>query len=101
MNRFARKIFGAVLVLGAVAANARVEAACSCQCVDGANRPVCTSPLDINVQICPTGTCKPTTGVPHPSVSHPSLDPVGASSCQQQQVLNTRTQQYEQQRLCR
>ena len=73
-------------------------ASCTCQCVGGHSRSVCSSaidqPLQCSMYFCPGsgGSAKP------PNI--PMAPPQGASSCSQQQVLNPGTRQYEWRTLC-
>lgn len=74
------------------------SAACQCVCVGGAVRALCTGALDLPPicapQICPL--------VP-PSIAPiqaPTIPPIGTQSCQQRQVVNPYTGQYQWRTVC-
>jgi hypothetical protein len=62
------------------------KAACTCQCVNGQMRPLCSSPFEIP-PICPPTMC----GIVPPMVQPiqpPTLPPLGTQSCRMVQVQN-------------
>lgn len=72
---------------------------CVCRCVNGHMQPLCSSPLDI-APICPPTIC----GIVPPSVTPiqpPKIPPLGTTNCQQAQVMNPNTRQYEWRTVCR
>ena len=73
-------------------------AKCECRCVDGQNRPVCDSSMDLE-PLCPPRLCPLVPPVIRP-IEEPRLPPLGWSSCSQKQVLNPATNQYEWQKVC-
>jgi len=75
------------------------NASCECTCVQGQVRALCTSSTDAR-PVCGPQVCP----VMPPSVTpvlEPRVPPVGTSNCQQQQVLNNSTRQYEWKQVCR
>ena len=74
------------------------HAACSCQCVNGQSVSLCSSSLDLpalcSAQMCPMA---PVSLQPLPSMS---LPPLGTQTCQQMQVRDPRTGQYEWRNIC-
>ena len=74
------------------------SAGCTCTCMNGQPVALCSSTLDIK-PICAPAICP----VPPPAVrpiDPPKLPPIGAQNCQQEQVLNPATKQYEWRRVC-
>ena len=72
---------------------------CVCRCVNGEVTPLCSNTLDLkpicSPQICPI--------VP-PSIqpiTPPTIPPIGTTGCQNQQVFNPYTHQYEWKLICR
>lgn len=77
----------------------QADAACTCRCVNGVQKALCTSTLDV-APICPPRVCP----VVNPSVAPvqaPRLKPLGTTSCRMAQVYNASTQRYEWQRVCK
>lgn len=74
-------------------------AACICRCVDGSMQPICSNTIEVP-PICPPTVCQ----IVPPSVqpiAPPIVPPIGTNSCQNQQVLNPYTNQYEWKLICR
>jgi hypothetical protein len=74
-------------------------AACQCACVNGSVQAVCSSAIDLP-PICAPTICP----IAPPSVrpiDTPRVPPIGASYCQNEQVLNPVTGRYEWQQICR
>jgi hypothetical protein len=73
-------------------------ASCICRCVNGEMIPICSSSIDLP-PICPPTICP----IVPPSVqpiNPPVIPPIGTSQCQNKQVLNQRTGQYEWRLIC-
>ena len=85
-------------LLGALGVTA-ASAACVCRCVDGENRPLCQSTIDLP-PICPPKLCPLETPKLAP-LDPPRLPPLGTTQCEQKQVLNPYTGKYEWRRICR
>ena len=71
---------------------------CLCRCVNGEMTPICSSSIDLP-PICPPTVCP----IVPPSVqpiNPPVVPPIGTSQCQNKQVLNQRTGQYEWRVIC-
>jgi len=75
-----------------------VLAECSCVCVQGEVRALCTSSLDIE-PICPPRVC-PITPPSIEPIQRPSVPPIGTSRCVQKQVYNEYTGKYEWREVC-
>lgn len=76
-----------------------VNASCTCECVNGKIEPLCTDALEAT-PICGMEVCP----IPPPSaqpVLPPMLPPLGSSKCEEKQVLNRDTNQYEWKVICR
>jgi hypothetical protein len=73
------------------------SAACVCRCVDGEARAICGSTYD-SKPACAQNLC-PMVSPSRPIDVYPT-QPIGRPGCSQQQVLNTRTGQYEWRQLC-
>ncbi len=92
---FQRTVLAIILAL---ALSAQAHAACVCRCVDGTMRALCSSTIDI-VPICPAIGC----GIPPAAIApiKPArIPPLGTVQCEQHQVLNPATHQYEWHRVC-
>jgi hypothetical protein len=92
----AQRIVLAIIIVLALAAQAK--ASCVCRCVDGSVHALCSSAVDI-APICPMIPC----GIPPAAIAPikpPRVPPVGTFQCQQQQVQNPVTLQYEWHRVC-
>ena len=76
-----------------------VNANCVCRCVNGEMKAICSSSIDIP-PICPPQVC-PITPPSVAPINPPSVPPLGASTCQNQQVLNPYTNRYEWKLICR
>jgi hypothetical protein len=89
-------LLGAILYLAASTAG---RAACTCICVDGLNRPLCSEVADVE-PVCPPRTCPdaPRAGRPLDSLT---LPPSGTRSCSMEYVYNRYAQRYEWRQLCR
>jgi len=72
---------------------------CVCSCVNGAMQPLCTSAIDLP-PICPLSNC----GIVPPSIKpiQPlGLPPLGTTRCDQVQVMDPGTGQYQWRTVCR
>jgi len=92
-----RSLFVATILF--MASTIMAQANCMCTCVNGQPEALCSSTMDLppicSPQICP---------IMSPSIApipQPYLPPLGTSSCYNQQVLNTYTNQYEWRQVCR
>jgi hypothetical protein len=74
------------------------SAACTCQCVNGAVTPICSSTLDI-LPICPPRIC-PITPPSIAPINPLRVPPIGTSNCSMKQVYNNRSGQYEWKQIC-
>lgn len=76
------------------------NAACTCACVSGEVQILCTGPANMEIKpICPPQIC-PITPPSIAPLSPPQLPPLGTSHCEQKQVLNPYTHQYEWKSVC-
>ena len=91
-----RVIFAVVVIAGLAASNAFAD--CSCVCINGEVRAVCSSSLDIE-PICPPRIC-PITPPSIPPIQTPRIPPIGTTNCVQKQVYNEYTRQYEWKEVC-
>ena len=76
-------------------------ASCTCACVDGQPRPVCTNSFDMQT-VCPQSVCPLVMApvqVPQPSVTTPVVTGT-QQNCADRQVYNPQTGQNEWRRLC-
>ena len=74
---------------------------CSCECVSGSVRPVCSKPPKI-MPICPPRICEPSRAkVPIPRKFVPPPPRIKPSNCQQRRVKNPNTNQYIWRTICR
>lgn len=89
-----RTLLMALLALSGGAA----QADCVCRCVNGQVQAICSSPLDLR-PLCAPQLCPITPPTIRP-LQMPQLPPLGASSCEQRQVLNPYTGRYEWRTLC-
>lgn len=71
---------------------------CQCECVNGVNRPMCTSAMDM-APMCPPMQC-PMMAPSLAPLNPPTLPPIGTRSCRQMQIYNQYTRQYEWQQVC-
>jgi hypothetical protein len=88
-----------ILLAALAAAPYAASAACSCACVNGQVRPICQNAYD-PPPVCAPQVCQ----IVPPSVAPiqtPMVPPVGTSNCQQVQVFNQYTGQYQWRTLCR
>lgn len=91
------RLIGASIAMG-IMLSSEALAVCTCSCVGGMARPICTSPLDI-APFCPPTVC----GIVPPSVQPiqpPYVPPVGTSVCSPRQVFNPYSGRYEWRQLC-
>lgn len=75
-----------------------VSADCECACVNGRVQALCASTLDIQ-PICPPRVCQITPPSVAP-IQQPRVPPVGTRYCQQEQVYNQYSGQYEWREVC-
>lgn len=71
---------------------------CVCRCIDGQMRAICSSSMSLP-PLCPPTLC-PMTPPSIAPLQSPRLPPLGTSECNQRQVLNPRTGQYEWRTVC-
>lgn len=93
-------IRAAALLAGALSilASAPGRAACTCICVDGQNRPLCSEVTDIE-PICPPRLCPSAPRSTRP-LDPQLLPPDGTRSCSMEYVYNPYAQRYEWRQLC-
>ena len=94
-----RLIYLFVLVIAVSGYAKNVQANCECVCMNGQNQPVCDSSIEIR-PICPPQIC-PIEPPSIPPIQQPTIPPVGTQSCQQEQVYNENSGQYEWRTICR
>jgi hypothetical protein len=88
-----------VLVSIALAGFATAAVAdCECKCVDGQVKAVCSSSIDLE-PICGPRVC-PITPPSVTPIQRPVVPPIGTDTCQQRQVYNEYTHQYEWKEIC-
>ena len=75
-----------------------VYASCQCACVNGQVQAVCTGAQGIK-PFCPPQICAFTPPSIAP-VQQPRVPPMGTSKCEQKQVYNESTREYEWQEVC-
>lgn len=87
-----------LLILCMVFLSPPVSANCVCRCINGKVQPICSSTMDLPpmcaLEICPLSP---------PSIqplAPPTLPPLGTSGCQNKQVLNPYSHQYEWKLIC-
>jgi hypothetical protein len=90
-----RIVLATIIALG-LATQAR--ASCVCRCVDGEMRALCSSAIDIR-PICPATACVIPPAAIAP-IKPPRIPLPGTFQCEQRQVLNPATNQYEWHRVC-
>ncbi len=99
----AMKVFGTAFILLIVASfPIAASAACRCACVDGQPQSICSNTLEIPVP-CPPTVCPlvaPVNPVTTPPVGSQPLPSNPNERCQERQVYNPQTGQYELRRLC-
>ena len=81
-----KRVLTCVSVGVALLTSARVEASCTCQCVNGEMQPLCSSAIDIP-PICPPRIC-PIAGPSIAPINPPTIPPLGTSSCRQARVCD-------------
>ena len=91
--------FRTVLVALSLLAAGPLHADCACVCIDGRNRPLCSSVTEIE-PLCPPRFCPDQPRRVRP-LDSPALPPAGARTCEMQYVYNRHTLRYEWRRLCR
>jgi hypothetical protein len=75
-----------------------VRAACTCICVDGLNRPLCSEVTDVE-PVCPPRLC-PDAPRATPPLDLQRLPPTGTRSCAMEYVYNPYARRYEWRQLC-
>lgn len=88
-----------MMLLAAGLGGGTARADCTCVCVDGLNRPLCSDSRDA-VPVCPPRVCPDTPRSTRP-LDTPGLPPTGTESCSMQYVYNKYARRYEWRRLCR
>jgi len=71
---------------------------CECRCVDGEVRAICSSSIDLE-PICSPRIC-PITNPSVTPIQRPVVPPIGTETCEQKQVYNEYTHQYEWKEIC-
>jgi hypothetical protein len=94
-DRAAILLAAAVSMAGAVPA----RAACTCICIDGLNRPLCSEVTDVE-PICPPKPCPDAPQTVRP-LDPPRLPPAGKRSCAMEYVYNRYAGRYEWRQICR
>jgi hypothetical protein len=98
MNMMRFRIAASLLILlGSSAAGLRAD--CTCVCVDGLNRPLCSDSRD-SVPVCPPRMCPDDSLTTRPR-DELRLPPTGTQSCSMQYVYNRYSRRYEWRQLCR
>ena len=82
----------------ALLASSNAVAVCQCVCVNGEMQALCTNSLDIE-PICPPAICPIAPAAIQP-IQPLTLPPLGTSECEQEQVYNAYTGQYEWKTVC-
>src|SRR5579862_7889901 len=95
VNMGHRIVFATIVAL---ALATQAQASCVCRCVNGTMRALCSSSIDL-APICPPTVCVIPPAAIAP-IKPPRLPPLGTFQCQQQQVQNPVTLQYEWHRVC-
>ncbi len=75
------------------------HAACSCICVNGLNRPLCSSVSDLK-PLCPPKVCPRVPPITRP-LDQSRLPPVGTSICSSKYIYNKYNQRYEWRLFCK
>ena len=96
VNRLSRLLM-AVCVGFLIATTA--EAACNCVCVNGLNRPLCSSISDIK-PVCPPRVCPQAPQSISPIDTPQLRPPTGTQSCASDYIYNRYTQRYEWRQVC-
>lgn len=71
---------------------------CVCRCVNGQVQPICSSTMDL-APLCGAQLCPLTPSSLQP-LTPPTLPPLGTTGCQNKQVLNPYSHQYEWKLIC-
>jgi hypothetical protein len=97
-----RTLLGLLIGGGLLLWTLPASATCSCACVDGQARPICSNSFDVPV-VCPQTVCPltmaPVVQQPPSAVIQPVL-PGSQQTCADRQVYNSQTGQSEWRRLC-
>jgi hypothetical protein len=88
----------ALAIIFGLGLSAQAHASCVCRCVDGKMRALCSNAADI-APICPATICAIPPAAIAP-IKPPRIRPPATFECEQRQVLNPDTHQYEWRRLC-
>ena len=75
------------------------HAGCTCTCVDGEVKALCTNKLELP-PLCAPRMC-PTPPPQLKPLDQPQLPPLGTKACTNEQVLNPVTNKYEWRRVCK
>ena len=97
-NVFLTISFLCLLILSTFSYTQMAVAACTCSCVNGQVRALCSTTYEIR-PICAPRICPIRTPSIKPIVP-PKIKPLGTSYCSQKQVYNYYTMQYEWKRVC-
>ena len=77
----------------------QAQASCSCKCVNGQVKALCSSSIDLK-PICSPRVC-PITPPSVKPIDTPSIPPIGTKVCTNKQVYNDATFQYEWKKVCK
>ena len=72
---------------------------CVCKCINGEVQPICSSTMDL-APMCNNQMCPVTSMSIQPETPITTQIPMGATSCQNEQVYNSYTGQYEWKMIC-
>lgn len=75
-----------------------VYADCTCECVNGEVEPICSNALEVP-PVCAPRVCPIVTPSVQP-ITPPTVPPVGTSQCEEKQVYNDDTGEYEWKLVC-
>ena len=94
-------IYVVTLMLAALSFTTSDEAraACTCICVDGLNRPLCSGVND-RIPVCPPKVCPTEPPITRP-LDQPRLPPAGTAFCTDEYIYNRYSQRYEWRQFCR
>ena len=73
---------------------------CTCQCINGEVQPICSNSMDLP-PMCSNQMCPVTPMSIQPQTPITTQIPMGTTSCQNEQVYNSYTRQYEWKMICR
>ena len=97
MNRTLLLIPILLIIISSFTTN-QAQASCSCKCVNGQVRAICSSSNELP-PICSPRVC-PLTPPKVKPIDTPSVPPIGTKRCTNKQVYNDATYQYEWKKVC-